>query len=282
MGPIIAFSRSIYYYIVWLRDTRRILSKGEDFMINDDFLDLSSPIAVSGNNGSDLKKDCIKAARVFRRWKNLFFMIIILCLLLLQASFWLVSTGEIGIPEGSKTDPSVVLGGDKQAGRTAERISMAPNDSAGEEFATQTNGPRSLSLLTFDITFELLTSIIRLTNVILVFTSVLYGLTMYFSLGVSFKVRLGGLGHICKALYLSLIIFVLLLPWQIFFGPIALGAICTPQELVSWCTADISDTFDMVLFYLRFSGYWVLVMLLLIMAQLRSSRWTKTVLSAFG
>ena len=251
-------------------------------MINDDFLDLPSPIAVSGNNGSDLKKDCIKAARVFRRWKNLFFMIMVLCLLLLQSSFWLVRTGQIGIPEGTNNEPSVVSGGDKQAGQTAERISMAPNDSAGEGFATPANGPQSLSILTFDITFELLTSIIRLTNVILVFTSVLYGLTMHFGLGVSFKVRLGGLGHICKALYLSLIIFVLLLPWQIFFGPIALGAIYTPQELVSWCTADISDTFGMVLFYLRFSGYWAFVMLLLIMAQLRSARWTKTVLSAFG
>ena len=251
-------------------------------MINDDFLDLPSPIPVSANNGSDLKKDCIKAARVFRTWKNLFFTIMVLCLLLLQASFWLVRTGQIGIPDGSNTEPSVVSGGDvKQVGETAERTSMAPN-SAEEGSAESANGPRSLSILTFDITFELLTSIVRLTNVILLFTSVLYSLTMYFSLGVSFKVRLGGLGHICKALYLSLIIFVLLLPWQIFFGPIALGAIYTPQELVSWCTADISDTFGMVLFYLRFSGYWALVMLLLIIAQLRSARWTKTVLSAFG
>jgi hypothetical protein len=236
-------------------------------MINDDFLDLPSPIAVSGNNGSDLKKDCIKAARVFRRWKNLFFMIIVLCLLLLQLSFWLVRTGQIGIPEGTNT---------------AEQISTASNNSAGEISTTTTGEPRSLSIATFEITFELLTSIVRFTNVILVFTSVLYGLTMYFSLGVSFKVRLGGLGHICKALYLSLIIFVLLLPWQIFFGPIALGAIYTPQELVNWCTADISDTSGMVFFYLRFSGYWAFVMLLLIMAQLRSARWTKTVLSAFG
>jgi len=250
-------------------------------MINDDFLDLPSPIAVSGNNGSDLKKDCIKAACVFRTWKNLFFMIMVLCLLLLQVSFWLVRTGQIGIPEGSNTEPSVVFGGDaKQAGETPERISIAPNKSAGEGSKASANGPRSLSLLTFDITFELLTSIVRLTNVILVFTSVLYGLTMYFGLGVSFKVRLGGLGHICKALYFSLIIFVLLLPWQMLFGSVVLGAIYTPQELVSWCTADISDTSGMILFYLRFSGYWALVMLLLFMAQLRSARWTKTVLSS--
>ena len=273
MVTIIAFSRSIYHYVFRLRDTRRILSKGEDFMINDDFLDLPSPIAVSGNNGSDLKKDCIKAAGVLRRWKNLLFMIMVLCLLLLQTSFWLVRTGQIGIPEGTNTEPSVV-----SEGETATRISTAPNDSAGVGSAESANGPRSLSLLTFDITFELLTSIVRLTNVILVFISALYGLTMYFGLGVSLKVGLGGLGHICKAFYLSLIIFVLLLPWQIFFDSIALGAIYTPQELVSRCTADISDTFGMVLFYLRFSGYWALVMLLLIMAQLRSARWTKSIL----
>ena len=236
-------------------------------MINDDFLDLPSPIAVSGNKSSDLKKDCIKADGVFRTWKNLFFMIMVLCLLLLQTSFWLVKTGHIGIPEDADT---------------AEQISTSPSSPAEEISTTTTNEPRSLNIATFEVTFGLLSSIIRLINVILVFTSLLYGLTMYFGLGVSFKVKLGDLGHICKALYLSLIIFVLLLPWQIFLGPVALGAIYTPQELVSWCTADISSTLGMVLLYLRFSGYWALVILLLLMAQLRSARWTKTVLSASG
>lgn len=263
MGLVIAFNSSVFLYIVRPRNNRCILPKGEDFMINDDFLDLPSPIAVSGNNGSDLKKDCVKAAGVFRTWKNLLFLIMILCLLLVQTSFWLVKTGHIGIPEDANN---------------AEQTSMPPSGPAGEITTTTTNEPQSLTIATFEITFEQLSPIIRLTNVILIFTSLLYSLTMYFGLGVSFKVRLGDLGYISKAMYLSLIIFVLLLPWQIFFGPVALGAIYTPQELVSWSKADISSTVGMALLYLRFSGYWALVILLLLMAQLRSARWTKIVL----
>jgi hypothetical protein len=133
-------------------------------------------------------------------------------------------------------------------------------------------------LFGFDVTFEHLTSVVRLTNIILVFTSVLYTLIMYLGLGVSFKGGLGGLGHICGALFMSLIIFVLLVPWQNFFGSIAMGANFTPNELVRWCTTDISYTFGMVLFYLRFTGYWALVLLLLLLAQLRSYRWTKVIL----
>jgi hypothetical protein len=34
----------------------------------------------------------------------------------------------------------------------------------------------------------------------------------------------------------------------------------------------------MVLFYLRFTGYWALVMLLLLLAQLRSYRWARAIL----
>ena len=77
---------------------------------------------------------------------------------------------------------------------------------------------------------------------------------------------------------MSLIIFVLLLPWQKFFGAIALGATFKPDELVSWCTTDISDTFGLVVFYLRFTGYWTLVLLLLLFAQLRSFRWARATL----
>jgi hypothetical protein len=100
---------------------------------------------------------------------------------------------------------------------------------------------------------------------------------MSFGMSVSFKGGLGGLNHICSTLYMALIVFILLMPWQNFFGPIVLGATFTPQELIRWCTTDISDTFIMVLFYLRFSGYWALVFLLLLMAHLRSFCWVRAI-----
>jgi hypothetical protein len=221
--------------------------KAGDLGMNEEFSDPLSPKPIPGQKGLYLKSDCLKAACVFRRWKNLLFMVMLLCLLLNQASFWLVSTGQIEITENTNT--------------------VAP---AGESPNQQLFG--------YDVTFEHLTSVLRITNIILVFTSMLYGLIMYFSLGVSFKGSLGGLAHICEALYLSLIIIVLLLPWQNFFGDITMGVTFTPNDLARWCTTDISNTFGLVLFYLRFTGYWAFVLLLLILAQLRSFRWTRIIL----
>ncbi len=242
-------------------DEQRI--KAGDLGMNEEFPDSLGPKPIPRERGLYLRSDCLKAAYVFRRWKNLLFIVMLLCLLLHQASFWLVSTGQVEITENTNPGTLVALDADSlQAGQAA-----APAEES-----------RNLTPFGFDIKFEHLNSIVRITNIILVFTSVLYALIMYFGLGISFKGRLGGLAHICGALYVALIIFVLLLPWQKFFGTIALGATFTPKELVSWCTTDISDTFGMVLFYLRFTGYWALVLLLLLLAQLRSFRWARVIL----
>jgi hypothetical protein len=242
-------------------DEQRI--KAGDLGMNEEFPDPLSPKPIPREKGLYLKSDCIKAAYVFRRWKNLLFIVILLCLLLNQASFWLISTGQVEIAENTNTTAPVVLSTDNmQVGQAAAPAEKSP----------------SPWLFGFDVTFEHLTSIIRITGIILVLASAFYALIMYFGMGVSFKGQLGGLGHICGALYMSLIMFVLIMPWQNFFGPIVLGATFTPQELVKCCTTDISDTLGMALFYLRFTGYWALVMLLLLLAQLRSFRWAKAIL----
>ena len=240
-------------------DEQRI--KAGNSGINEAFLD--RPILIPEETGSLLRSDCLKAAYVFRRWKNLLFLVMLLCLLLVQGSFWLVSTGQVEIAENTNPGTTVVPDADiMQAGQAAVPAEESP----------------SPWLFGFDVTFERLTSIVRIANNLLVLASVLYALIMYFGLGVSFKGGLGGLAHICGALYMALIIFVLLLPWQNFFGPIAMGATYTPGELARWCTTDISDMFGMVLFYLRFTGYWALVMMLLLLAQLRSFRWARAIL----
>jgi len=242
-------------------DEKRI--KAGNSGINPAFPDPLGPTSISGEQGLPLKSECLKAACVFRRWKNLLFLVLLLCLLLLQGTFWLVSTGQVEITENTNTGTTVVLDADSMQ---ADQATAPAGESAG------------LWLLGFDVTFERLTSIVRITNIILVLTSMLYVLILYFGMGVSFKGELGGLAHICGALYMSLMIFVLLLPWRNFFGPIAMGATYTPGELARWCTTDISDTLGMVLFYLRFTGYWALVMLLLLLAQWRSFRWARATL----
>ena len=240
-------------------DEQRI--KAGNSEINEAFLD--RPIFVPEETGSLLRSDCLKAAYVFRRWKNLLFLVMLFCLLLVQGSFWLVSTGQVEIAENTNHGTTVVLDAD---------IMQA------DQAAAPAENSQSPWLFGFDVTFERLASIVRISNIILVLTSVLYAMIMYFGLGISFKGGLGGLAHICGALYMALIIFILLVPWQNFFGSIAMGATYTPGELVSWCTTDISDTFGLALFYLRFTGYWTLVLLLLLLAQLRSFRWARATL----
>jgi len=126
--------------------------------------------------------------------------------------------------------------------------------------------------------FEQLALAIRLLNALLILTATLYCLTLLFGLKVSMHGRLGGINHVSRAFFLSLIMLVLLLPWQRIFGGVVTGAIYTPGELQKWFSARTDDMFDTVLYYLRFSGYGVLIFLLLLLSQLRSLRWAKAIL----
>ena len=130
----------------------------------------------------------------------------------------------------------------------------------------------------FGVTFDHLVWVIRFVNAILILAAVLYCLTMLFSLKVSMLGRLGGINHITRAFFLSLLMLIFILPWQKVFDVVAMGAIFTPDELVKWHAEKTGDMLDMILYYLRFSGYMVLVLLLLILSQIRSCRWAKAIL----
>ena len=208
--------------------------------------------------------DGLDAVRVFRLWKNSLFVVMVLALACLQAIFWLTNTGQVKISRDA--------GSGINAGQTATEAN--PSTPA----TLQTRGPALPRLLPFDLTFKHVTSVIHSVNAILVFACVLYGLTAYIALSVSIRSRLGGLAHISRTFYFSLVALILLLPWQIVLAPIGVGSIYTPRELVDSCTAAAGGTFETALFYLRFTGTWALVTLVLIIAQWRSFRWTKTVL----
>ena len=49
---------------------------------------------VNQNHMIDIT-DCLEAVSVFRGWKNFFFLILLVCLVLSQASFWLINVGII-------------------------------------------------------------------------------------------------------------------------------------------------------------------------------------------
>jgi len=136
----------------------------------------------------------------------------------------------------------------------------------------------SLDLLS-GITCEQLTWAIRLVNAVLILTASLYCLTLLFSLKVSLHGRLGGINHISRAFFLSLLMLVLLLPWQKVFGNVVTGAVYTAAELTQWHAAEkTDDLFHTILYYARFSGYGALILLLLVLSQYRSLCWAKAIL----
>ena len=269
--------------------------------------------------------DCLEAVGVFKGWKNFLFVIILLCLLLLQASFWLVDTGYIEIDQQALgAEPAVmsdVAGADEENAEPvkeeveeiAEPVpeSMAeegkaveeaqpeemdePEETAEPNEADEPNQPpeeiskamgHNLHLalawpptdFLSSITFENLSWVVRIANAVLILTASLYCLSMLFSLKISMLGRLGGINHISRAFFLSLLMLILLLPWQRIFGSMVPGAIFTPEELVEWTSTEPGDVLDRVIYYLRFSGYWLLILLLLILSQIRSVRWGKAIL----
>ena len=251
--------------------------------------------------------DCLEAVGVFKGWKNLLFMILVVCLLLLQAGFFLVDQGYVA-PGPAKTDgPETQAVTDVEPNGGADaNVPAGPDATPEPDVAPEISGPEEanapaepnlglrqpgqqkktelqLAALPFmdflsKITWTQLSWAMNLVNAILILTAALYCLTLLFSLKVSMHGRLGGINHITRAFFLSLLMVVLILPWQEVFGSVVTGAVFTPSELVRWYEAKTENLLDIILYYVRFSGYGVLMLLLLILSQIRSIRWAKAIL----
>jgi hypothetical protein len=303
--------------------------------------------------------DCLEAVGVFRGWKNFFFIIIFLCILLLQACFWITDMGMIEMPQQQNvkmgnfrifySDPNsnmltdeskidVILPDSNEVSlpedevQPEEAIQPDNTDDSNEPEANKTevkepevnepevnepevNEPEETSepnqttnegglvMLAAtttvsspndvndssdsekdeagffsEITFDHIVWIMNFTNAVLILTSVLYCMTVLFSLKISMLGRLGGINHITRAFFLSLLMLVLILPWQTVFDGVVVGAVFTTSELIKSQAEKTGEMLDMVLYYMRFCGYMVLVVLLLILSQVRSGKWAKAIL----
>jgi len=235
--------------------------------------------------------DCLEAIGVFKGWKNFLFAIVMLCLILLQLAFWLVDRGCVKVDRGGRDEAAVVTDDTKETSGVAEKPAGKTEDikEAAEQVAAEANMPIETApqpqpkIVLPVIQFRDLARFIHFFNFILIPAAVLYCLTILFCLKISLLGRLGGINHISRAFFLSLAMLVLLLPWQKFLGGIFLGAMYAPDELLSRCDALCASEsgckiFCTILYYLRFTGYWLLVTLLLIFAQYRSIRWANTIL----
>ncbi len=256
--------------------------------------------------------DCLEAVGVFRGWKNLFFIIILFCILILQTCFWLSDLGmiempkEVGLELGSiqffYAEPQTDLIPDgnevgiisdsneaaqpketpdpNQAAKESSLIKLAAvaNASSPNDINEMSDNEKDKAGFFFGITFNHIVWLMRFVNAVLMLAAILYCFTMLFSLKLSMLGRLGGINHITRAFFLALLLLVFILPWQRVFGSIITGAIFTPEEFVKWHAEKTGDIIDKVLYYMRFCGYMVFVFLILILAQIRSGRWAKAIL----
>lgn len=211
--------------------------------------------------------DCLEAIGVFRGWKNFFFLIVLVCLLLSQTAFWLWDLGVVSTGRESQTsDPAAV--------------EVTPAAQANDELdavreANKTNG--YLSRLAGNVDTGDLERAVELLNGILIVGVGLYCLAMFFSLMVSLIGRLGGISHISRAFFLSLILLMFVVPWQKLQMSVV-GVIYLPAELFDSMANKSAGLMQTVLHYLRFTGYWLIVMLVLLLSQTRSARWTNAML----
>lgn len=257
--------------------------------------------------------DCLEAVETFRWWKNFLFILVLLFYLLIQVSFWLVDRGLVQTEKGIKSrlaqqflEPEPVVGPQKQLPqpsqqqpvetKTAEQAAIVastvlgtvpkgtPDGAYGEpnqppkekEQAGRQPGKKTFS---FEITYKRLDGAVRFFNFILIPASMLYCLVMLFAMKVSLLGRLGGINHIAKAFFLSLVFFVFLVPWQIVYGGTTGGVMYTAAELMNrYEVVQRSGAAARIPYYGRYVVYWFVILMPLVLAQIRSARWSKAVL----
>ena len=127
----------------------------------------------------------------------------------------------------------------------------------------------------------LLDAVLRVCSYLITFAAVTYCLALLIGLKLSLVGRLGGLADGAKAFFVSLLVMVMLVPWQRMLGDNVAGVVFNLPEMVDAYLARLqSAEFDvpvLMRYYGRFVGLWGLSFLLLIVAQYRSYRSAKMV-----
>jgi hypothetical protein len=253
--------------------------------------------------------DCLEAVGTLKFNKNLFFFIIFFCLLILQGIFWMTPTEYVERPGGdwqkglmsaAEASLEAAEGGISALSVSAEKSVKVESkgekiEKAAQELTTDANiyiqaaKPSATTSekigLPVNIKFQFsqLAWMIRLCNFLLIVCSVIYSLTLLFCMKVSLDGRLGGIRHITKAVLISFFMVVLILPWQLLFKDVIVGVIYTPAELLeAWNGYDKTVSVSSIIMFLRFTGLWLAVLVLLFWAQHKSMRWSRNTLKRLG
>ncbi|MCE5185640.1 MAG: hypothetical protein LLF76_05895 [Planctomycetaceae bacterium] len=130
--------------------------------------------------------------------------------------------------------------------------------------------------------FLLAKGIVQVCNFLILFAAILYCLILLLCLKISLVGRLGGLFHITKSFLISLLLLVVLVPWQVLLPHVMVGTLWRPDELFSGWTNMQDSAFWQVLYFLRFTGLWLLALVLLFWSRTRFVKWRRATLRRLG
>ena len=258
--------------------------------------------------------DCLEARDAFRGMKNFSLWIMLLSLLALQGLFWLNRAGGIERDSASAAVASAPVQTETQEAPQQNESAVTPapapaaqkeNAPAGlpnsiaqearkvtEETAAQQPAVKQdeskpanplLDWSKYKLADRYAVLAVSVLNFLVLFMGILYCLTLLITLKVSLVSRLGGVNHISRAFFTSLLLLVLLVPWQTIVPGVLLGTIYLPKELlVTYPEKAASSKFWLVMLYLRFVGMWLLAMWLLLWSGIRSGRWYRATQRRLG
>ena len=256
--------------------------------------------------------DSLEAVSAFKAMKNFLFLVLLISLIIQQAAFWI---NEANFVDQHKRDrvlsvsetitllPAAKPKVDKEVKEAAtaavESIEDKAQTQSKEATAPEVKAPEPISVTTTEKksraskiiaklrpTTNCIEQTVKLVNFTLIAAGTLYCLVLLICVKISLTGRLGGLRHISRAFLLSLFALVFMMPWQLAFDGAIAGSIFTPAEL--FCKSGIApdnpvlDAYKIIMYYLRFVGLWLVVIVLLITAQFRSMRWTRATLKRLG
>jgi|GEM_PF-973059 len=247
------------------------------------------------------KKDFQEAFGTFSAARNLFFWLILAGLLITSAGFWIVDAGLLDKILLNQADRNPVYLGYSQnkiiptqneppiASGTSRNVNPAPQagpKNPPEKSVNSENpvrNPYDRKLHAVKILDEMVRSALVTSRYGLMFSVVLYCLSLLTGMQLALVGGLGGLAHSSKAFFLSMVVVVFVVPWQSTLVPDAPGSLFLYAELTvayQQKCQDFQELWHYIMYYSRFVGTWLLSIILLLAAQRQSCLAVRTMRSA--
>ncbi len=233
------------------------------------------------------QNDAIEAFKTFQAARSLFFWLLFLALIGLQGIFWTMHLGVLDqvLPfEPHLSNTELVY-------NTTESRSLTSWTNAHYQFIQQdstNNDPAPNAQSEFE-NVKLINEFIKIAlkglNCLVLFTAILFSISLLIGLNISMIGQLGQIAFSTKAFFLSLVLCVLIFPWQTIVNPEIPGFLYTYEQLSSsyWYTihnnyVDQTERLtNLGMYFIRYVGLWFLSMAILVTAQSKSIKAAKNI-----